>query len=86
MVIANYKLTDIIAQVLQEESRQKALSLGQGSLLRFTWTLFVSSHAYSTLTHTSHTYDSSFSHLLHHDSSTPIVLLLYIWLDNHLST
>ena len=30
MVIANYKLTDIIAQVLQEESRRKAHALGQG--------------------------------------------------------
>ena len=32
-VIANYKLTDIITQVLQEESRRKAQSLGQGSSL-----------------------------------------------------
>ena len=32
-VIANYKLMDIIEQVLQEESRRKALSLGQGSSL-----------------------------------------------------
>ena len=30
-VITNYKITDIIAQVLQEESRRKAQSLGQGS-------------------------------------------------------
>ena len=39
------------------------------------------------LTHCSHTCstsDSLFSHLLHYDSSTPIVLLLYIWLDTHL--
>ena len=55
------------------------------------------SHTYSTsnivltltplLTHCSHTYstpDSLFSQLLHYDSSTPIVLLLYIWLDTHL--
>ena len=35
-VIANYKLTDIIAQVLQEESRRKAQALGQGlSLNKF---------------------------------------------------
>ena len=33
MVIVNCKLTDIIAQVLQEESRQKAQALGQGSSL-----------------------------------------------------
>ena len=33
MVIANYKLSDIIAQVLQEESRRKAQALGQGSSL-----------------------------------------------------
>ena len=33
MVIANYKLTDIIAQVLQEESRRKAQAIGQGSSL-----------------------------------------------------
>ena len=33
MAIANYKLSDIIAQVLQEESRQKAQVLGQGSSL-----------------------------------------------------
>ena len=32
-VIANYKLSDIIAQVLQEESRRKAQALGQGSSL-----------------------------------------------------
>ena len=31
--IANYKLSDIIAQVLQEESRRKAQALGQGSSL-----------------------------------------------------
>ena len=31
--IANYKLTDIIAWVLQEENRWKAMSLGQGSSL-----------------------------------------------------
>ena len=35
-VIANYQLMDIIAQVLQEESRRKAQSLGQGlSLNKF---------------------------------------------------
>ena len=33
MAIANYKLLDIIAQVLQEESRRKAQALGQGSSL-----------------------------------------------------
>ena len=34
--IANYKLTDIIARVLQEENRQKAMALGQGlSLNKF---------------------------------------------------
>ena len=32
-VIANYKLTDIIARVLQEENRHKANALGQGSSL-----------------------------------------------------
>ena len=32
-VIANYKLSDIIARVLQEESRRKAQALGQGSSL-----------------------------------------------------
>ena len=32
-VIANYKLMDIITQVLQEESRQKAQALGHGSSL-----------------------------------------------------
>ena len=32
-VIANYKLSDIIAWVLQEESRRKAQALGQGSSL-----------------------------------------------------
>ena len=32
-VIANYKLMDIIARVLQEESRRKAQALGQGSSL-----------------------------------------------------
>ena len=32
-VIANNKLTDIITRVLQEESRRKALALGQGSSL-----------------------------------------------------
>ena len=32
-VIANYKLMDMIAQVLQEESRRKAQALGQGSSL-----------------------------------------------------
>ena len=32
-VIANYKLSDIIAQVLQEESRRKAQAIGQGSSL-----------------------------------------------------
>ena len=37
-------------------------------LLRFTWTLFFSSHTDSTLTHISHTYDSSLPHLLHSDS------------------
>ena len=37
-------------------------------LLRFTWTLFFSSYTYSTLTHISHTYDSSLPHLLHSDS------------------
>ena len=49
------------------------------------------SHTYSTLTHNSHTHDSSFSHLLHysHTRSTmthlPLsVLLLYIWLDTYL--
>ena len=42
------------------------------------------SHIYSTLTHISHAYDSSFPHLLHCDSSPPIVLLLYIRLDTHL--
>ena len=31
--IANYKLSDIIARVLQEESRRKAQALGQGSSL-----------------------------------------------------
>ena len=31
--IANYKITDIIAQVLQEENRPKAMALGQGSSL-----------------------------------------------------
>ena len=36
MVIANYKLTDIIAQALQEEYRKKAQSLRQGlSLSKF---------------------------------------------------
>ena len=35
------------------------------------------SHTFSTLTHISHAYDSSFSHLLHHDLLPPIVLLLY---------
>ena len=36
MAIANYKLSDIITQVLQEESRRKAQSLGQGlSLNKF---------------------------------------------------
>ena len=33
MVIANYKLTDIITRVLQEESRSKAKVIGQGSSL-----------------------------------------------------
>ena len=33
MVISNYKLSDIIARVLQEESRRKAQALGQGSSL-----------------------------------------------------
>ena len=33
MVIANYKLTDIITRVLQEESRRKAQALGHGSSL-----------------------------------------------------
>ena len=33
MAIANYKLTDVIARVLQEENRQKANTLGQGSSL-----------------------------------------------------
>ena len=42
------------------------------------------SHTYSTVTHISHAYDSLLPHLLHCDSSTPIVLLLYIWLDTHL--
>ena len=37
-------------------------------VLRFTWTLFFSSHTYSTLTHTSHAYDSPLPHLLHSDS------------------
>ena len=32
--IANYKLTDIIARVLQEENRRKANALGQGSSLK----------------------------------------------------
>ena len=32
-VIANYKLTDIITRVLQEESRRKAQAIGQGSSL-----------------------------------------------------
>ena len=32
-VITNYKLLDVIAQVLQEETRQKAQALGQGSSL-----------------------------------------------------
>ena len=32
-VISNYKISDIIAQVLQEESRRKAQALGQGSSL-----------------------------------------------------
>ena len=45
---------------------------------------FLSSHTYSTLTHISHDYDSSLPHLLHYDSPTPIVLLLYIWLATHL--
>ena len=31
--IANYKLMDIIMQVLQEKSRQKVQALGQGSSL-----------------------------------------------------
>ena len=31
--IANYKITDIIARVLQEANRQKAMALGQGSSL-----------------------------------------------------
>ena len=36
MVIANYKLMDIITRVLQEESRRKAQALGQGlSLNKF---------------------------------------------------
>ena len=35
-VMANYKLTDIITQVLPEESRQKAQAIGQGlSLNKF---------------------------------------------------
>ena len=42
------------------------------------------SHTYSTLTHISHVYDSSFPHQLHYDSFTPIILLLYIQLDTHL--
>ena len=33
LAIANYKLTDIIAQVLQEENRRKVMALGQGSSL-----------------------------------------------------
>ena len=51
----------------------------------------IDSHTYSTLTHISHTYDSSFTHLLHrsHTYSTmthlPLsVLLLYIRIDTHL--
>ena len=39
------------------------------------------------VTHRSHTHstsDSPFSHLLHYDSFTPIVLLIYIQLDTHL--
>ena len=36
MVISNYKLMDIITQVLQEESRRKAQAIGQGlSLNKF---------------------------------------------------
>ena len=31
--IANYKISDIIARVLQEENRYKAMALGQGSSL-----------------------------------------------------
>ena len=53
-------------------------------LLQFTWTLFFSSHTYSTLTHISHAYDSSLSHLLHYDSLPLFVLLLYIRLDTYL--
>ena len=33
LAIANYKLTDIITQVLQEENRRKVMALGQGSSL-----------------------------------------------------
>ena len=33
MAIANYKISDIITQVLQEESRRKAQTLGKGSSL-----------------------------------------------------
>ena len=41
-------------------------------------------HTCSTMTHISRAYDSSLPHLLHCDSSTPIVLLLYIQLDTYL--
>ena len=42
------------------------------------------SHTYSTLFHISHTCDSLFPHRPHYDTSTPIVLLLYIRLDTRL--
>ena len=70
---------------LQEEV--KCLANEKFVMIHMTHGLFSSlSHTYSTLTHISHAYDSSFPHLLHCDSSTPIVLLLYIWLDTPLVT